>query len=42
MNESDTHTDFMVGCDELEIDGVAADGSEVPILREGRWVLKSG
>ena len=42
MNESDTHTDFMVGCDELEIDGVAADGSEVAILREGRWVLESG
>jgi aminopeptidase len=42
MNESDTHTDFMVGCPELEVDGVAADGTEVPILREGRWLLKNG
>jgi len=42
MNESDTHTDFMVGCAELEVDGVAADGSEVAILRDGRWVLESG
>jgi aminopeptidase len=42
MNESDTHTDFMVGCPELEVDGVAADGTEVPILRDGRWLLKNG
>jgi aminopeptidase len=42
MNESDTHTDFMVGCPELEVDGVAADGTEVPILRDGLWVLENG
>jgi aminopeptidase len=41
MNESDTHTDFMVGCDELEVDGVHADGTVVPILREGRWQLET-
>ena len=42
MNESDTHTDFMVGSPELEVDGVAADGTEVPILRNGLWVLETG
>jgi aminopeptidase len=42
MNESDTHTDFMVGCPELEVDGLAADGTAVPILREGGWVLENG
>ena len=42
MNESDTHTDFMVGCQELEVDGVSADGTEVPILREGLWILERG
>jgi aminopeptidase len=40
MNQSDTHTDFMVGSPDLEIDGIAADGSALPILREGRWVLE--
>lgn len=39
MNQSETHTDFMVGSPELEVDGLAADGSAVPILREGTWVL---
>jgi aminopeptidase len=39
MNESDTHTDFMVGRAELEVDGVTADGELVPILRNARWVL---
>jgi aminopeptidase len=40
MNESDTHTDFMVGRPELEVDGVSADGTLVPILRDARWVLE--
>jgi aminopeptidase len=42
MNQSDTHTDFMVGSPELEVDGIAADGTAVPILREGRWILQNG
>jgi aminopeptidase len=40
MNESDTHTDFMVGRAELEVDGVTADGELVPILRDAAWVLE--
>jgi aminopeptidase len=40
MNESDTHTDFMVGRAELEVDGATADGELVPILRDGTWVLE--
>jgi aminopeptidase len=41
MNESDTHTDFMVGCPELEVDGIHADGTAVPLLREGVWQLEN-
>ncbi len=38
-NASKTHVDFMVGRDELEIDGVESGGGAVPILRNGRFVL---
>jgi aminopeptidase len=37
VNESATHIDFMIGSPELEVDGVAADGARVPILRGGDW-----
>jgi aminopeptidase len=39
VNHSSIHTDFMIGSDELEIDGVDANGEAVPILRAGDWVL---
>jgi aminopeptidase len=39
VNHSSIHTDFMIGSNELEIDGVAADGTATPILRNGDWQL---
>jgi aminopeptidase len=39
VNQSSIHTDFMIGSPELAISGVTADGREVPILRDGDWVL---
>jgi aminopeptidase len=39
VNHSSIHTDFMIGSNELEIDGVGADGTPVPILRGGDWQL---
>jgi aminopeptidase len=39
VNHSSIHTDFMIGSDELEVDGVTADGAAVPILRGGDWLL---
>ncbi len=39
VNTSSLHTDFMIGSDELEIDGVTAEGDAVPILRDGIWQL---
>lgn len=37
VNDSIIHVDFMVGSDDLSIDGVKADGSLVPIFRNGTW-----
>ena len=39
VNHSSIHTDFMIGSDEVEIDGVTATGETVPILRGGDWQL---
>jgi aminopeptidase len=39
MNQSTVHTDFMIGSNELEVDGVTAAGEAVPILRNGDWLL---
>jgi aminopeptidase len=39
VNQSSIHTDFMIGSNELEVDGVTASGEAVPILRAGDWLL---
>ena len=39
VNHSSIHTDFMIGSDELEVDGVSASGEAVPLLRGGVWQL---
>ena len=39
VNHSSIHTDFMIGSNELEVDGVTKDGEAVPILRSGDWQL---
>ena len=37
VNQSATHVDFMIGTDDLAIDGIKADGSVVPVFRDGTW-----
>ena len=37
INDSIIHVDFMVGSDDLAIDGVRADGTVVPVFRNGTW-----
>ena len=39
LNDSATHTDFMVGAPEVEIDGVEPGGTAVALLRDGVWQL---
>jgi len=40
VNQSSIHTDFMIGANDVEIDGVTAAGEAVPILRDGDWLLR--
>ena len=37
VNDSIIHVDFMVGSDDLSIDGIRPDGIAVPIFRNGTW-----
>jgi aminopeptidase len=39
VNQSAVHTDFMIGGPEVDVDGVTADGTTVPLLRENTWQL---
>lgn len=39
VNDSMIHEDFMIGCDTMNIDGIRADGSSVPIFRNGNWAF---
>ena len=40
VNDSMIHTDFMIGNDELDIDGVTQTGARVPLFREGNWAFR--
>ena len=37
INDSIIHVDFMVGADDLMIDGIRPDGTAVPVFRNGTW-----
>ncbi len=38
-NAGNIHVDFMIGSDQIDIDGVLADGTLEPVMRGGEWVL---
>lgn len=37
LNRSNTHVDFMIGSNEMDIDGIKEDGTRVPVFRKGAW-----
>jgi aminopeptidase len=39
INDSQIHIDFMIGSPEVHVLGVAADGSETPVLAGGEWQI---
>ena len=39
INRSDIHIDFMIGGPGVDVDGLTADGSAVPVLRAGDWQI---
>ncbi|WP_127900935.1 aminopeptidase [Solirhodobacter olei] len=36
-NSSVIHIDWMIGSDEIDIDGIAEDGTHTPVFRKGEW-----
>jgi aminopeptidase len=38
INQSAIHVDFMVGSDDLSIDGIKKDGTREPIFVGGQWI----
>lgn len=39
LNHSITHVDFMVGSEQMDIDGILEDGTREPIFRAGNWAF---
>ncbi|MCL6525977.1 MAG: aminopeptidase [Thermaceae bacterium] len=37
-NQSLIHVDWMIGSDQVEVDGISSDGRSEPIMRSGEWV----
>jgi aminopeptidase len=37
MNTSLVHVDWMIGSDELDIDGITQEGKAEPLMRKGEW-----
>ncbi|WP_117236933.1 aminopeptidase [Thermus sediminis] len=38
-NESLVHVDWMIGSEEVDVDGLYEDGTRVPLMRKGVWVI---
>jgi len=39
VNDSSQHIDFMIGSNEVDVDGITVDGDRIPVLRGGDWQI---
>ena len=39
VNDSMVHVDFMIGCEDLNIDAITRDGQTVAVFRNGNWAF---
>jgi aminopeptidase len=39
-NNSLTHVDFMIGSEQMDIDGLTHDGAAEPVMRGGEWAFE--
>ena len=39
LNQSITHVDFMIGSEEMDIDGIHDDGTSEAVFRNGNWAF---
>lgn len=39
LNQSITHVDFMIGSEQMNIDGITADGKSEAVFRNGNWAF---
>lgn len=39
INYSAAHVDFMIGCADMNIDGILEDGTREPVFRDGNWAF---
>ena len=39
LNDSIEHVDFMIGTPDLKVTGITFDGEQIPVFRDGEWVI---
>ncbi len=39
LNDSIEHVDFMIGTPDLKVTGITFDGKQIPVFRDGEWVI---
>lgn len=39
VNDSTQHVDFMIGTDDLFVEGICYDGTKITLLQDGEWII---